>query len=82
MTYTEILEALNTLSLTERLTRIEFALRLMREELQQHEQLPAEHDRQAQPLTAAANALLPDDTSDRERTNFTALDGEDFYEAR
>lgn len=84
MTYTEILDAFNTLSLTERLTLMEAALQMIREELQQHEQLqlPAERERQAQQLAAAANALLPDYTSDRELTSFTALDGEDFYEAR
>ena len=33
-------------------------------------------------LAAAAKALLPDYTADPELTSFTALDSEDFYEAR
>jgi hypothetical protein len=81
MTYTEMLEALKNLSLTERLALMEAALQLMREELQQHEQPSIERNR-AQQLAAAAKALLPDYTSDNELTSFTALDSEDFHEAR
>ncbi|ETW99364.1 hypothetical protein [Candidatus Entotheonella palauensis] len=82
MTYTEIREALNKLSLTERLSLMEDTLQLMREELQLHEPPPTEHDRKAQQLAAAAKALLPDYTADRELTGFTALDSEDFHETR
>jgi hypothetical protein len=82
MTYTEILEALKTLSLTERLALMEATLQLMREELQPCEPPPAERDNTTQQLAAAAKALLPDYTSDSELTSFTALDSEDFYEAR
>ena len=53
----------------------------MREELQQHEQQPATDEKTAR-LAAAAQALLPDYTTDTELTSFTALDSEDFYEAR
>ena len=81
MTYTEMLETLKQLTLTERLALMEAALHLMREELQQHEQQPATDERTAR-LAAAAQALLPDYTTDTELTSFTALDSEDFYEAR
>jgi hypothetical protein len=82
MTYTEMLEALKQLTLTERLALMEAALHLMREELQQRsQQLPVPDERTAR-LAAAAQALLPDYTTDAELTSFTALDSEDFYEAR
>jgi hypothetical protein len=81
MTYTEMLETLKKLTLTERLTIMEAALHLMREELQQREQPPATDEKTAR-LAAAAQALLPDYTTDTELTSFTTLDSEDFYEAR
>jgi len=81
MTYTEMLEGLKKLTPAERLTLMEAVLQLMREELQQHAQPIATSDR-AQQLAAAAQALLLDYTTDSELTSFTALDGEDFYEAR
>jgi hypothetical protein len=81
MTYTEMLETLKKLTLTERLALMEAVLHLMREELQQREQPPATDERTAR-LAAAAQALLPDYTTDTELTSFTALDSEDFYEAR
>ena len=81
MTYTEMLETLKKLTLTERLALMEAALHLMREELQQREQQPATDERTAQ-LAAAAQALLPDYATDTELTSFTDLDSEDFYEAR
>ena len=82
MTYTEMLETLKKLTLTERLALMEAVLHLMREELQQRpQQLPAPDERTAR-LAAAAQALLPDYTTDTELTSFTALDSEDFYEAR
>ena len=74
MTYTEMLEELKKLTLPERLALMEAALRLMREELQQRpQQLPAQHERTAR-LAAAAQALLPDYTTDTKLTSFTALD--------
>src|SRR5205823_10969974 len=63
MTYTEMLEELKKLTPTERLTLMEAALRIMREELQQHAQPMATSDR-AQQLAAAAQALLLDYTTD------------------
>ena len=82
MTYTEILEALKKLTLTERLALMEAVLHLTRTELQQRpQQLPATDERTAQ-LAAAAQALLLDYTTDTELTSFTTLDSEDFHEAR
>jgi hypothetical protein len=81
MTYTEMLETLKKLTLTERLALMEAALYLMREELQQREQQPATDEKTAR-LAAAAQALLSDYTTDTELTSFTVLDSEDFYEAR
>ena len=60
---------------------MEAVLHLMREELQQREQQPAPDERTEQ-LAAAAQALLPDYTTETELTSFTVLDSEDFYEAR
>jgi len=82
MTYAEMLEALKKLTLTERLSLIEAVLHLMREELQQRpQQLPPPDERTTR-LAVAAQALLPDYTTDTELTSFTALDSEDFYEVR
>lgn len=72
MTQIEILEALKKLTTTERLTIIEAALHLIREDLQQ-----AWTERKRQ-LAAAAEALLPDYSAGGELTIFTALDSEDF----
>ena len=65
MTYTEMLETLKKLTLTERLALMEAGLHLMREELQQREQQPATDEKTAQ-LAAAAQALLPDYATDTE----------------
>jgi len=81
MTYTEMLETLKQLTLTERLALMEAALHLMREELQQRAQQPATYER-TERLAAAAKALLSDYTTETKLTSFTALDSEDFYEAR
>ena len=81
MTYTEMLETLKQLTLTERLALMEAALHLIREELQQRAQQPAIYER-TERLAAAAQALLPDYTTETELTSFTVLDSEDFYEAR
>ena len=81
MTYTEMLETLKKLTLTERLALMEAVLHLMREELQQRGQQPTT-DEKTERLAAAAQALLPDYATDTELTSFTALDSEDFYEAR
>ena len=82
MTYAEILQEIKKLTLSERLAVMEAALQLLREELQQHEQLLSTREKTQQQLAAAAQALCSDYTSDSELTSFTALDSEDFYETR
>jgi len=77
MTQLEILEELKKLTITERLTIIEAALLLIREDLQQAEQSLVRTGRKQQ-LAAAAKALLPDYAAGGELTVFTALDSEDF----
>ncbi|MFQ5903181.1 MAG: hypothetical protein ACE5JO_05785 [Candidatus Binatia bacterium] len=78
MTPREILEELKKLPTPERLTIIEAALRLTREDLQRMEQLLDRTERKRQ-VAAAAEALLPDYSAGGELTIFTALDGEDFH---
>jgi hypothetical protein len=78
MTQVEILEELKRFTLSERLTVVETALRLIREDIQQIEPPLSRTERKRQ-LAAAAEALLPDYTADGELTIFTALDSEDFY---
>jgi len=81
MTQTEVLEKLGSMTTTERLTVIEAALELIREDLRRVELPPARAERKRQ-LAAAAKALLPDYAAGGELTVFTALDGEDFYAQR
>ena len=78
MTPTEILEELRKLSAPERLSILEEALHLTREEMQQGGQASRWTEEQQQ-LAQAARALLPDYTAGGELTEFTVLDGEDFY---
>jgi hypothetical protein len=78
VTQIEILEELKRLTTTERLTIIEAALHLIREDLQQMEQPLPRIERKRQ-LAAAAEALLPDYATGGELTIFTTLDSEDFY---
>jgi hypothetical protein len=77
VTQVEILDELNKLPPTERLAIIEGVLRLLRDELREAENLPSGAERRPQ-LAAAAEALLPDYSSDPELTIFTVLDGQDF----
>ena len=77
-TQIKILEELKKLTTIERLTIIEIALDLIREDLRQGEQAPVWTEKKRQ-LAKAAEALLPDYTVGDELTAFTALDGEDFY---
>ena len=81
MTQTEILQELKKLTARERLAVIEAALHLVREDLQQVEQVEqslsqAERKRR---LAAAAEVLLPDYAAGGELTAFTALDQEEFH---
>lgn len=78
MTRVEILEELKKLTVIERLSIIEAALYLIREDLQQVEQPIARTERKQQ-LATAAEALRPDYAAGGELTIFTALDSEDFY---
>ncbi|MDQ3830673.1 MAG: hypothetical protein M3361_15495 [Candidatus Tectomicrobia bacterium] len=78
MTQMEIVEELKKLTTTERLTIIEAALHLIREDLQQVEQPLARTERWQQ-LAAAAEALLPDYAAGGELIIFTVLDSEDFH---
>lgn len=77
MVQVEILEELKKLPIPERLTIVEAALRLIREDLQQVGQPLARIERKRQ-LAEAAEALLPDYAAGGELTAFTALDSEDF----
>jgi len=78
MMQVEILEELKKFTIPERLTIIEAALRLIREDLQQVGQPLTRTERRRQ-LAAAAEALLQDYAAGGELTIFTALDSEDFY---
>jgi hypothetical protein len=73
----EILDELNKLPPAERLAIVEGVLRLLRDELRKAEELPSRPEGQPQ-LAAAAEALLPDYSSDPELTIFTVLDNQDF----
>ncbi len=77
----DILEALKKLTLSERLTIVETALHLIREDLQKMNRLPLTQVERKRQLALAAKALLSDYTTDHELTSFTALDGEAFHES-
>ena len=77
MAKSEILQQLENLTTTERLSIVEAALRLIRKDIQQTEP-PARAERKRQ-LAAAARTLLPDYSAGGELTAFTALDGEEFH---
>ncbi len=78
MIQVEILEELKKSTIPERLTIIEAALRLIREDLQQVG-LPLTRAERRRQLAEAAEALLQDYAAGGELTVFTALDSEDFY---
>ncbi len=78
MAQVEVLEELKKFTIPERLTFVEAALRLIREELQQAVQPLTQAERKRQ-LAAAAEALLQDYAAGGELTIFTTLDSEDFY---
>ncbi len=84
MTQAAILQDLKILSTTERLTVIEAALHLIRQDLQQMDLPPVRTEKKRiddvrQQLAEAAKALLADYQAGGELTSFTALDSEDFY---
>lgn len=78
MTQVEVLEELKKFTIPERLTFVEAALRLIREELQQAIQ-PLTRTQRKRQLAAAAEALLHDYAEGGELTRFTARDSEDFH---
>jgi len=78
MIQVEILEELKKSTIPERLTIIEAALRLIREDLQ-HVGQPLTRTERRHQLAEAAEALLQDYAAGGELTVFTALDSEDFY---
>ena len=63
MTYTEMLETLKKLTLNERLALIEAVLHLMREELQQREQPPAQNTTSMQTVTSHDGTPIAYDTT-------------------
>ncbi|MGH8007357.1 MAG: hypothetical protein ACREQ3_10135 [Candidatus Binatia bacterium] len=81
MTQVEILEELKKLTAADRLTVVETALRLIREDLHLMEYPPTPAEKKQQ-LVAAAQALLSDYQAGGELMAFTALDSEDFCAER
>jgi hypothetical protein len=75
METTEIIKALPTLSINERLSIATIALN----SIETQKQVMTERQLQQQ-LRIAANLAMDDYTSDSELTIFTSLDGEDFLE--
>ncbi len=77
MTRREMLEELKKLGIPERLTIIEAAVRLVREDLEQAEP-PLARTEERRQMAAAAAALGQDYSAGGELTIFTALDPEDI----
>ncbi len=77
MTQRELLEELKKLPTAERLTVVEAALRLIRDDLQK--EVPLAQTETRERLAAAAQLLLADYAAGGELTVFTALDGEDVH---
>jgi hypothetical protein len=75
METTEIIKALPTLSIDERLTIATVALN----SIETQKQVMSERQLEQQ-LRIAANLAIDDYTTDPELTIFTSLDGEDFLE--
>jgi hypothetical protein len=69
MSTREILQSIRQLPFNERLSIIEKALKTL-------------HESKDTQLEKAANALMADYKTDKELTAFTAIDFENFYEAR
>jgi hypothetical protein len=73
---TKMIQELNKLSNSERLTIIEASLHLIRNDIHTAKHLRTDRKRQ---LSCAAKALLADYSEGGEMTIFTSLDGEDFH---
>jgi hypothetical protein len=78
MTQAEILNEFKQLSIKQQLEVIEAAIRIFQENFDAIAPLNALTDQQAD-LSTAAGALLVDYVEDKALTDFTVLDGEDFY---
>ena len=76
MTNQELIEELQQLSNTQRLAVIEAATRLIQRDLSENG-----NDEIGRRLAAAAEAMLPDYSTDKELTAFTSLDSEEFRSA-
>ena len=76
MLQTKMIQELNKLSNTERMTIIEASLQLIRDDIHMTKHLRTDKKRQ---LSRAAKALLADYSENDEMTVFTSLDGEDFH---
>jgi hypothetical protein len=77
MTTTEIIQALSTLSIDERLTIATIALTSTLHEAQAQDMTELQLEQQ---LKIAANLAIDDYKNDPELTIFTSLDGSDFLE--
>jgi hypothetical protein len=75
MKTTEIIKAIPTLSIDERLSIATIALNSI-----ETQKLVMTEQQLEQQLRIAANLAIDDYTSDSELTIFTSLDGEDFWE--
>ena len=78
MTQAEILDEFKQLSIKQQLEVIEAAIHIFQENFDAIAPLNVLTDQKAD-LSAAAGALLADYVEDKSLTDFTALDGEDFY---
>jgi hypothetical protein len=78
MTQTEILNELENLSVKEQLEVIAAAVQILQERFREIDR-PVRAATKKLPLADAAKLLLADYVEDDELTNFTVLDGEDFY---
>jgi hypothetical protein len=78
MIQTQILTEIGRLPIPDRLTLLEDALRVIRQDLQQTKSASRQANRNRE-LAAAAQALFADYAAGGELTAFTALDSEDFH---
>jgi hypothetical protein len=82
MSQFELVNALNSLSLADRLSVIEMVLVTVRRELTANAVVATSVTTEQTQMKLAADALFDDYKNDKELVVFTALDPEDFYEAR
>jgi hypothetical protein len=82
MSQFELVNALNSLSLADRLSVIEMVLVTVGRELTANAVVATSVTTEQTQMRLAADALFDDYKNDKELVVFTALDPEDFYEAR